>query len=116
MQQKNGLKAMLLERKLNAVESELEKKETQLGEVLKAANLDESTHEQVTSKLDEVLESKNELIRALQYDLDKMTKTHNDLISVYEAKLAEFGIPAEELGFKPQKPNPSHAPAGLVTS
>jgi hypothetical protein len=41
VQQKSGLKALMLEGKLGAVETQLEEKEAQLGEVPKAANLDE---------------------------------------------------------------------------
>jgi hypothetical protein len=49
---------------------------------------------QVNKKLEEVLTNKNSIIRALQYDVTKVSKAHNDLIRVYEAKLAEYGIPA----------------------
>jgi hypothetical protein len=49
---------------------------------------------QVNKKLEEVLTNKNSIIRALQFDVAKVSKAHNDLIRVYEAKLAEYGIPA----------------------
>ncbi|KAK3248040.1 Dynein regulatory complex subunit 4 [Cymbomonas tetramitiformis] len=114
VQQKSGLKNLMLERKLTALTEQLEKKEAQLGEVLAASNLDQSTLQQVTKKLDEVLDSKNQLIKALQYDVAKVSKAHNDLIRVYEAKLAEFGVPVEELGFRPLITNTSPGPAGLV--
>jgi len=114
VQQKSGLKNLMLERKLTALSEQLEKKEAQLGEVLAASNLDQTTLQQVTKKLDEVLDSKNQLIKALQYDVAKVSKAHNDLIRVYEAKLAEFGVPVEELGFRPLITNTSPGPAGLV--
>jgi hypothetical protein len=63
VQQKSGLKNLVLERKLEAVGDQLEKKEAQLGEVLSASNLDPGTLQQVTKKLDEVLDSKNQLIK-----------------------------------------------------
>ena len=69
---------------------------------------------QVNQKLEEVLDNKNQVIRALKYDVAKVSKAHNDLIRVYEAKLAEFGIPAEELGFRPLVTNTGTGPAGLV--
>ena len=69
---------------------------------------------QVHKKLDDVLENKNQIIKALKYDVAKVSKAHNDLIRVYEAKLAEYGIPAEELGFRPLVTNTSPGPAGLV--
>jgi len=48
-------------------------------------------------------------------------QAHNDLIRTYEAKLASFGVPTEELGFKPLKSTVAgqtlgHGPAGLVAS
>ena len=65
-------------------------------------------------RLEEVMERKNGTIRGLQYDLSKVCKAHNDLIRVYEAKLSDFGIPAEELGFRPLVINTTSGPAGLV--
>lgn len=114
VQRKSGLKNMVLERKLDALGDELEKKEAQLGEVLSASNLDPDTLALVSRKLDEVMDSKNQLIKALQYDVQKASKAHNDLIRVYEAKLREFGVPVEELGFKPLVTSVNTAPAGLV--
>lgn len=68
----------------------------------------------MNKKLEEVLTNKNSIIRALQYDVAKVSKAHNDLIRVYEAKLAEYGIPAEQLGFRPLITSTSTGPAGLV--
>mmetsp|Transcript_17269 Transcript_17269/g.44833 ORF Transcript_17269/g.44833 Transcript_17269/m.44833 type:complete len:473 (-) Transcript_17269:63-1481(-) len=114
VQQKTGLKGMLLEKKLEALTEQLEKKEAQLSEVLAASNLDPSTLNQVNKKLEEVLDSKNQVIKTLQYDIAKVSKAHNDLIRVYEAKLSEFGVPVEELGFRPLVTDTSPGPAGLV--
>jgi hypothetical protein len=41
----------------------------------------------INARLEEVLENKNAVIRALQYDVAKVSKAHNDLIRVYEAKV-----------------------------
>lgn len=48
-------------------------------------------------------------------------QAHNDLIKTYEAKLSVFGVPTEELGFKPLKSTVAgqtlgQGPAGLVAS
>ncbi len=37
----------------------------------------------------------------MQYELARVCKAHNDLLRTYEAKLAQYGIPVEEMGFKP---------------
>lgn len=116
VQQKSGLKNLMLERKIEAMSDALEKKEAQLGEVLQASNLDPQAMESISRKLDEVLESKNALIRSLQYDVAKIAKRHNDVISVYEGKLSEYGVPVQELGFKPLATSTTTGPAGLVVS
>ena len=63
---------MLLERRLEALHEQLEMKEAQLAEVLTAANLEPSTLQSINSRLQEVLENKNQIIKALQYDVAKV--------------------------------------------
>nr|XP_005999251.1 PREDICTED: growth arrest-specific protein 8 isoform X2 [Latimeria chalumnae] len=120
VQQKSGFKNLLLERKLQTLEDVLEKKEAQLNEVLSASNLDPSALAVVTRKLEEVLDSKNSAIKDLQYELARVCKAHNDLLRTYEAKLQAFGIPLDELGFKPLESfvgikSLGQGPAGLVS-
>lgn len=67
-----GLKSLLLERKLEAVGEQLEMKDAQLAEVLTAANLEPATLQSINSRLQEVLENKNSVIKALQYDVAKV--------------------------------------------
>lgn len=55
-------------------------------------------------------------IQDLQYELARVTKAHNDVVRVYESKLTEFGIPVEELGFRPLLTNTGTGPAGLVVA
>jgi len=121
VQQKSNFKNLLLEKKLTALADTLEKKEAQLNEVLSASNLDPTALTVVTRKLEDVLESKNSAIKDLQYELARVCKAHNDLIRTYEAKLKTFGIPTEELGFKPLESNVGgqqlgKGPAGLVAA
>ena len=114
VQQKSGFRNLLLEKKLQAVEETLEKKDAQLSEVLAASNLDPAVLGQVTNKLDDLLEEKNRAIKDLQFEIARVIKGHNDLIRTYEAKLSEYGIPKQELGFDPLKTETSTGPAGLV--
>ena len=55
--------------------------------MLAASNLDPVMLGNITRKLDEVLDAKNKAIKDLQYELARITKAHNDVISVYNAKV-----------------------------
>ncbi|XP_042311208.1 dynein regulatory complex subunit 4 isoform X2 [Sceloporus undulatus] len=121
VQQKTGFKNLLLERKLLGLANILEKKEVQLNEVLAASNLDPSALSVVTRKLEDVLDSKNNAIKDLQYELARVCKAHNDLLRTYEAKLSAFGIPLDNLGFKPLETSVlgqtlGQGPAGFVST
>ncbi|XP_078735854.1 dynein regulatory complex subunit 4 isoform X2 [Lampetra fluviatilis] len=121
VQQKSGFKSLLLERKLVALAHAMEKKEAQLNEVLSASSLDPTALSIVTRKLEDVLDSKNNAIKDLQYELARVCKAHNDLLRTYESKLEAFGIPREELGFKPLETSVAgqtlgRGPAGLVSA
>ncbi|KNC47708.1 growth-arrest-specific protein 8 [Thecamonas trahens ATCC 50062] len=115
VQQKSGFKNLLLEKKMAVLNDELEKKDAQLSEVLAASNIEPGALAAVTKRLEDVLDVKNKTIRALQLEVAKVVKARNDTIRVYEAKLAEYGIPVEDLGFVPADIG-SSAPAGLVAS
>nr|XP_023493358.1 growth arrest-specific protein 8 isoform X3 [Equus caballus] len=119
VQQKVGFKNLLLERKLQALNAAVEKKEVQFNEVLASSNLDPAALSLVSRKLEDVLESKNSAIKDLQYELARVCKAHNDLLRTYEAKLLAFGIPLDNVGFKPLETavvgqTLGQGPAGLV--
>nr|XP_035939933.1 dynein regulatory complex subunit 4-like isoform X3 [Halichoerus grypus] len=119
VQQKVGFKNLVLERKLQALSASVEKKEVQFSEVLAASNLDPAALTLVSRKLEDVLESKNNTIKDLQYELARVCKAHNDLLRTYEAKLLAFGIPLDNVGFKPLETavigqTLGQGPAGLV--
>ncbi|XP_041505992.1 dynein regulatory complex subunit 4 isoform X2 [Microtus oregoni] len=119
VQQKAGFKNLVLERKLQALNAAVEKREVQFNEVLAASNLDPTALTLVSRKLQDVLESKNTTIKDLQYELARVCKAHNDLLRTYEAKLLAFGIPLDNVGFKPLETavigqTLGQGPAGLV--
>ncbi|OXB65088.1 hypothetical protein ASZ78_008371 [Callipepla squamata] len=119
VQQKSGFKNLLLERKLKGLLDVLEKKEVELSEVFAASNLDPSALSLVSRKLEDVLNSKNATIEDLQFQLAQACKAHNDVLQTMKAKLTSFGIPLDNLGFKPlESPVVGQAvgqgPAGLV--
>ncbi|XP_020278946.1 growth arrest-specific protein 8 [Pseudomyrmex gracilis] len=121
LQQKTGLKNVLLEKKLEKLSEVLEQREAQISEVLAAAQLDPTAVVSVNKKLEDLLNRKNAAIQELQYELAKVCKAHDDLLTTYESKLQEYGIPKAELGFQPLRMKVAGAklglgPAGLVTA
>ena len=106
----------LLENKLHQWQEEYEKKEAQLQEVVQRAGFEQKFVDEVTKRMEEAIEAKNSLLRSLKYSLAHAQKAYNDAIRVYEAKLVEFGIPAEELGLELLETNTSTMPAGLVAA
>lgn len=110
--------SQVLEKKVESLKETLEKKDLQLNEVVRATNLDPVALGNVSHRLEEVLDSKNNQIRDLSYELSKVTKAYNDMIRVYESKLTEFSIPVSELGFKPLvfTTKSTSGPAGLVVA
>lgn len=96
--------------------TELEKKELTLRELVQRSGLDQPTVDNICKNMEEAIEAKNSILRNLKYSLAHATKAYNDAIRVYEAKLVEFGIPAEELGLEPLVTNTSTMPAGLVAA
>ena len=104
IQQKSGLKNLILEKKVETIGETLEAKDVQLHQVILAANLDPRVELQISKSLEDVENAKNEQIAAFQAELKKIREAHSNMVKTYEGKLAEFGIPVEELGFDPLVP------------
>ena len=102
--QREGLNNLILEKKISAVSEELEIKNLQLNEVLKAAHIDGKAIGAITKSIEEIENGKNEAISDLQNQLQQIRRAHINMVKAYEAKLAEFVIPVEELGFDPLVP------------
>ena len=117
VQQKSGMKNLLLEKKLETVKQDLETKELTLTKVISAANLDPSTAQNMKQKVEDLVTEKNGTIKDLQYEVARVKKAYNEAVRVYESKMKEFGVPVEELGFKPNimdEPGGTTTPANFV--
>lgn len=62
-----------------------------------------------------------EVMNIQVHDEFSIAQAHNDLLRTYEAKFTQFGIPIDELGFKPLDATLSgqvlgQGPAGLVSA
>ncbi|EAS01688.1 growth-arrest-specific microtubule-binding protein (macronuclear) [Tetrahymena thermophila SB210] len=106
----------VLSNRLQILLKEYNNKEEELRTIIDNAGLDHNLHEQLKQRVQQSIEAKNTLIKNLKYSIHHATKAYNDAIRVYEAKLVEFGIPIEELGFQPLETITSSMPAGLVSS
>ncbi|XP_011644760.1 dynein regulatory complex subunit 4 [Pogonomyrmex barbatus] len=121
LQQKTGLKNVLLEKKLKKLSDLLEQREAQISEVLATAQLDPTAVVSMNKKLEDMLNRKNTAIQDLQYELAKVCKAHDDLLAAYESKLQEYGIPKTEFKFHPLRMKKTCAklgldPIGLITA
>ncbi len=94
-----------MEKKLETLEDNIEIKEVQLMELVRKLNLNPgSIMVNLNTTLEEVELMKGEMINQLEEELKRIKETHINMIKTYDAKLAEFGIPVEEMGFEPLIP------------
>merc|ERR550537_1730239 len=114
IRRKAEFKNVVLDKKLEMITRTFNEKQAQLSEVLQAAKLDPQVVANVTKKLEQVLGSKNRLIKDLQYQVHQCTKAYNDTIRVYESKLPVHGIPGAGTGLKEQAHQGSPIPSSPV--
>jgi hypothetical protein len=96
---------LILEKKLETLEDNLEIKEVQLMELVRKLQINpNSVMVNLNTTLEEVELMKGELINQLEDELKRIKEAHINMIKTYDAKLAEFGIPVEEMGFEPLIP------------
>jgi len=91
-----------------------EKKKAQFSTLLEHADMDSTVLQKITAKLDAELTEKNAEAKELSYENAKISKAHDDLVRVYEAKLKAFGIPEQERNLRPLQGSTSTAPADLI--
>jgi len=63
--------------------------------------VDQATASGISQKLDQVIAYKNDIVSQLQDEVQRIKDSHRTMVKTYESKLAEYGIPPEELGFTP---------------
>lgn len=108
VQQKNGFKNLLLEKKVQAMDHVVERKDAQLNEVLAHAQLDPSIIGQVKHRMGDIMEGKDQTYRDLQMELERVQQLQRELTHATQSKFTEYGIPTEELGFDPLVPVPTN--------
>merc|ERR550514_2488887 len=84
VQQKSGLKNLLLEKKIDTVEEALETTEAQVSELLTSANVDQPTSSGISQKLDQVIMYKNDIVSQLQEEVQRIKDSHRTMVKTYE--------------------------------
>ncbi|XP_029010162.1 dynein regulatory complex subunit 4-like [Betta splendens] len=101
VQQRSGLKELLLQRKLAALTETLEQKEAQLCAALSASNPDPAAGGSSADRLQEIVESKDAAVRTLQDDLARECQDYNDLLQSCQDRLKTQGVPLFQFPFRP---------------
>lgn len=100
MQQRSGLKAIVLERKLAVLTETLEKKEAQLCAALSASSADPTVRGSAANKLEEIMQQKQVTIEALQEDLALQCKEYDKLLQTRRERLQAQGVPLHDFPFR----------------
>lgn len=117
-------KNALLDNQLSILTERLLRKDSDIENIFLnvdqfARNEGDINREALQNFLEEIrntLSAKTQIIKSLKFSIDKATKAYNDTIRIYEAKLIDFGIPSEELGYQIIESKTSKMPAGLVSA
>merc|ERR1712060_466560 len=91
VQQKAGLKNLILEKKIDAIDDALETANAQVTEVLASANLDQGAQGGISQSLDQAIAVKDDIAAQLQEEVDRIRDMHRTMVKTYESKLAEYG-------------------------
>ncbi|XP_037546386.1 dynein regulatory complex subunit 4 [Nematolebias whitei] len=97
VQQRRGLKKMVLEEKLAVLTETLEKKEAQLSATLSVSNIDPRVRSTAANQLEETLESKRVAMEALKEDLVQQCKEYDQLLHSWKEQLEASGRPLRHL-------------------
>lgn len=99
VQQKTGLKNLLLEKKMDAMTMQLEQKDAELNEVLLHAKLEPAIVDRVKGRLEDIMANKNHDLRELEKEMANILRLQQKLAAAMELKMSEYGLPVDELGF-----------------
>jgi len=83
IQQREGLQNLILEKKISSVSEELEVKNLQLNEVLKAAHIDGKAIGAITKSIEEIENGKSDLVNDLQNQLQQIRRAHTHMVKAY---------------------------------
>ncbi|EPY27889.1 trypanin-like protein [Strigomonas culicis] len=92
IQRKSAFRRVLLQKKLELVQCDLEGRDAKLTELLKRANIDSSDVKELEQKVHDLLSEKDKTIEDLKFLLTQMTERGQDIVSSYEEYLQDNGV------------------------
>jgi len=94
VQQKAVFRNVVLKKKIEVLAAQMEKKDAQLGEILRNATaMDSGSVVPVERRMEDMLATKDALIEELQKGLTEVTEQHSQIVNAYEEYLATHGVP-----------------------
>lgn len=101
VKQKAQFKALLLEKKIDAVSETLEARDAQVDDALAQANVDVSALGLKTQNTGNIVERKANELTDLRLELNRVASAHSSLFTAVSSRMSELGVPIAELGFTP---------------
>lgn len=80
VRQRTGLEQLILEKKLEALRENVEKKDAELSQILSSANLDPNRLGQLVQSIEEIESKKAEEISIVQEELKKIREAHSNMV------------------------------------
>ncbi|KAF1331629.1 Growth arrest-specific protein 8, partial [Globisporangium splendens] len=100
VQQKTGLKNLLLEEEMDVMMMRLEQKDAELNEVLLHVKLEPAIVDHVKDRLDDIMANKSQDLREPEKEVVNVARLQKELASAMELKMSEYGLPFDELGYR----------------
>ena len=96
--QQTSFSSFLLAKKLSAMQKMRERKEAEMAEVLVRANLEPSVYAQLSNRVGNIMEEKNEMIHDLHGEMDRVVSLRSSLNRHVENLLTLYGVKRSDLG------------------
>lgn len=96
IQQQSNHKNQQLQQNITELENEFINKKLQFQQILNVSNLDQTMLNNVTNKLDVLLNEKNQVIQNLKYEITKHQKNHSSVIDYYNTQLKQHGVDVDQ--------------------
>ncbi|CAL5996383.1 Dynein_regulatory complex [Hexamita inflata] len=102
VEQNAHFREAVLERRIVALQNEIESLTTKYNETVAAGHLDAAVAQAIGQQTDNVLEGKNRNIRELSFELARVMRLYNEALRVFRGKMVSAGLGTADMdGFRP---------------